>query len=579
VKKLFVIVIILGILVIGLILLTKNNSNSQKTNQPGFSIEGGNLSKAQNLSTVVLPHFDFAKDTRQKLIRELAKKIKPREIIILSVNHFSLGDSDILTTDKSWNFDKSNPKIDNILFNKIVEANIAKPFDNAFEGEHGIKNVLPDLSSEFKEAEYLPIIIKNGTSREKLDGLIKSLEANCHDCLLVSSIDFSHYNPDSLSQIHDQMSLAALSDKDSDKALLAETDSPEVFYMTIEWAKHKEFQQFTLSDWSNSSKDTNSPDRETTSYILGYYSNSKSEKKAEDTTTFLFAGDMMFDRMVNHQFKTGGLDHIFDNFGERVFWGTDIAFANLEGPISADPIDDNISANNLIFDFPPESIKALKSIRLNGVSLANNHTLNAGRGGLETTKGLLGRANIIHAGEQSKFSDESIIRYDSTIPVSIIVVNMLEDPGDDKIIEKIKSEKSASRFVIVFPHWGNEYDLKHSKSQENVAHKFIDAGCDLIVGSHPHVVQDVGIYRGKAIIYSLGNFVFDQTFSKDTQIGLILGGIISKTGVELSFFPTKQIKLKPEISSGDDKNKLLQRILPENSGYETVRDDTIKLIR
>lgn len=536
------------------------------------------IAKIESISTLVVPHYDFAKERRQKLIKDIGTKTQPKKIVVISVNHFGLGEGDILTTDKEWNFAASNPKIDKSLYQKIINTNIAKSADNVFEGEHGIKNVLPDLASQFKTAEFLPIIIKNGTSQASLDGLLQNLETNCPDCLLVSSIDFSHYNQDSLSQIHDQMSLSALYDKDSQKALLAETDSPEVFYLTTKWVSRYGDQNFVLSDWSNSSKDTSSLDKETTSFILGYYSNSKSEKKAEDTTTFLFAGDMMFDRLINHQFRDAGLEHVFDNFGDRVFWGTDIAFANLEGPISDEPISDDISTDNLIFNFPPESIKALKSIKLNSVSLANNHSLNAGQSGLDRTKKLLDDAKILHAGEQSKFSDESVLRYESEIPVSVIAVNILESPGNEKIIEKIKSEKSAGRFVIVFPHWGNEYSLTHSKSQETAAHTFIDAGADFVVGSHSHVVQDVEIYNKKPIVYSLGNFVFDQTFSSDTQVGLLVGGKITTDSLELSFFPTKQVKLKPEILSGGDKSNLLERILSK-SGYETVRSDTIKLTR
>lgn len=299
----------------------------------------------------------------------------------------------------------------------------------------------------------------------------------------------------------------------------------------------------------------------------------------EPVTTFVFAGDMMFDRAVNHYFKKKGLTSIFDNFDKTITSDKDIRFANLEGPISSEAIIDDISPNNLIFNFPPETIEALKSIRINGVSLANNHTLNAGRDGLETTKKLLKSADILYSGEQSIFSTDSVLKYDTKVPVSIIAVNLLESPGQDKVIEKIKEEKTANRFVVVFPHWGNEYALVHAKSQEEAGHSFVDAGADLVVGSHPHVVQDIEIYKDKAIIYSLGNFVFDQTFSKDTQMGLVLTGKIMNDSLELSFVPTKQVGLKPEMQKESEKNALLQRVLPIDGGYESMGDDTIKLKR
>jgi poly-gamma-glutamate synthesis protein (capsule biosynthesis protein) len=77
--------------------------------------------------------------------------------------------------------------------------------------------------------------------------------------------------------------------------------------------------------------------------------------------------------------------------------------------------------------------------------------------------------------------------------------------------------------LIVTFHWGEEYQSKSSLLQRELAHSVIDSGADLIVGSHPHVVQEIENYQGKLIFYSLGNFIFDQSFSKETQQGFALG--------------------------------------------------------
>ena len=71
-------------------------------------------------------------------------------------------------------------------------------------------------------------------------------------------------------------------------------------------------------------------------------------------------------------------------------------------------------------------------------------------------------------------------------------------------------------------HWGEEYKKIHNAYQEKLAHAVIDAGADLIIGHHPHVSEDVEQYKGKYIVYSLGNFVFDQNFSEDTRNGLVV---------------------------------------------------------
>jgi len=225
---------------------------------------------------------------------------------------------------------------------------------------------------------------------------------------------------------------------------------------------------------------------------------------------------------------------IFSNFGNRVFWGTDVSIANLEGPISEQPIIDDITANNLSFNFPPKTVKALSWLHLKTVSLANNHSLNAGAEGLEITKKMLDQSKISYFGHQIQFGDFSVFESKSgDIPVSVIGIDTLVDVPNLELEEKIKSEKSKGQFIIIMPHWGNEYQTTHSPQQEAMAKKWISWGADLIIGSHPHVVQDAQEIDGVPVFYSLGNLLFDQTFSKETQEGLIIAGKITKEEIQI----------------------------------------------
>ena len=297
-------------------------------------------------------------------------------------------------------------------------------------------------------------------------------------------------------------------------------------------------------------------------------------------TTFTFAGDMMFDRYVNHTFKNVGLDHIFDKLDKTLFSNSDIRFANLEGPVSNTPIADDYPERSLVFNMPPATISSIKNLGLNGVSLANNHTLNAGASGFATTQQLLNSANIKYAGSQNGFDAGSIIEYDTAIPVSIICVDYLAYSNNDKISAAIQAEKTKGEFVIIFPHWGTEYSLTHTATQETAAKKWIDAGADLVIGSHPHVVEDIDIYKNKPIIYSLGNFVFDQTFSADTQQGLIVSGKITAEKLELTIHPVQSIRLYPQLATGTLKNAMMTRILSSPNLASLIKsDDTISVER
>jgi poly-gamma-glutamate synthesis protein (capsule biosynthesis protein) len=286
----------------------------------------------------------------------------------------------------------------------------------------------------------------------------------------------------------------------------------------------------------------------------------------EKKVSFFFGGDLMFDRYVNHVFKDVGFEQIFANLDKNLFQ-QDIVFANLEGPISDQPINDDYQSGSMLFNMPTAALQGLKSTNINGVSLANNHTFNAGKSGFQTTQNLLQSASIKYGGSQTGFDENKVIHYDTEIPMSIIVYNNLAFQDLSKIEAAINLEKAAGRFVTVFPHWGNEYALKHNSHQETAAHQFVDAGADLIIGNHPHVVQDVEIYKNRPIFYSLGNFVFDQLFSKETQEGLLLTGELTKTGLTINLNPIKGEKMRLRLMNESEKQELLKRI---NAGQNQI---------
>jgi len=284
--------------------------------------------------------------------------------------------------------------------------------------------------------------------------------------------------------------------------------------------------------------------------IIEYQDNLEVTEKVEETpaeTTVTFFGDMMFDRYVWHSFKNIGLEQILSDLDRSFFADSDVLFANLEGPISADPVRDVWIDDSLIFNMPPNTIDALNYFGIDGVSLANNHTLNAGNSGFATTQRLLGENNIKYAGYQNGFDQSSIVRLETEIPISIICVNFIGFNHQIELIESVEKEALDGRFVIVYPHWGVEYSSVHNQTQENLAESWIDAGADLIIGSHPHVVQDIEIYNQVPIFYSLGNFVFDQLFSKETQEGLAVKLIINKDQIETKIMPYKSEKMKPKF--------------------------------
>ena len=93
-----------------------------------------------------------------------------------------------------------------------------------------------------------------------------------------------------------------------------------------------------------------------------------------------------------------------------------------------------------------------------------------------------------------------------------------------------------------------------------MAHSWIDAGADLVIGAHPHVIQDAEVYKNRPIFYSLGNLLFDQTFSKETQQGLLIAGEITNNSIRLFALPIESSKLKPALIRDEAKAKLLDTL-------------------
>ncbi len=125
-------------------------------------------------------------------------------------------------------------------------------------------------------------------------------------------------------------------------------------------------------------------------------------------------------------------------------------------------------------------------------------------------------------------------------------------------IAAIREARLQNAFVIVYPHWGDEYNLGATQLQVALGHKFIDAGADAVLGAHPHVVEPMEIYKGKAIFYSMGNFIFDQHWDENVTHGLAVEITLAKNEVSYRTIPYVIHNSQPE-QTGEIKSFVLQR--------------------
>lgn len=252
----------------------------------------------------------------------------------------------------------------------------------------------------------------------------------------------------------------------------------------------------------------------------------------ERVVTLGFAGDVMFDRYIRKVAQVKGNSYIFSCI-HSMLHKPDIVVANLEGPITDNPSVSIGSTpggeNNFTFTFDPALADTLKEENIRIVFLGNNHVLDFGGEGMAQTRRLLTKTGIGYFGGVRP--DEPTYRFlKEGISFAFIGYNAFLGGGVDDALSRIATLKGTADYLIVYAHWGQEY-TQASVEVKALAHSFVDAGADLVVGSHPHVIQESELYRGSYIYYSLGNFIFDQYFSPETMEGLFLTAEFHENGI------------------------------------------------
>jgi poly-gamma-glutamate synthesis protein (capsule biosynthesis protein) len=284
--------------------------------------------------------------------------------------------------------------------------------------------------------------------------------------------------------------------------------------------------------------------------------------KGDKSIKIINFGDVMFDRGVRNIMENKGRDPFeYVKRDLNLLKDFDFIIANLEGPI-VEMNRKKCQQKAYNFQFASTTPNLLKSIGINMVNIANNHSFDCYRVGFESTKKYLQNANIDYIGDvgpEKSFIVKEV--YGKKIAFIGIDYTVFMYPIADfyPIIKKLDSEND---FVVVNIHWGTEYLLKETKTQEGIAHKLIDNGADVVFGHHPHVVEPIKVYKNKPIFYSLGNFVFDQT-GKDQTVG-IGGAVYMEDSVfKIEVLPYNIKVFAPEFMKGDEKQQFCQKFLKD----------------
>jgi poly-gamma-glutamate synthesis protein (capsule biosynthesis protein) len=248
----------------------------------------------------------------------------------------------------------------------------------------------------------------------------------------------------------------------------------------------------------------------------------------------VFVGDMMFDRTIRTTAQEKGGDYLFSCI-DPLLSGADLVVGNLEGPITASSsvsVGSTVgSPENFTFTFASTTAALLYRHNVRLVSIGNNHIMNFGHDGLLQTKEYLAQAGVGYFGDPDAPESERVARQ-SIGGIAFSFVNWSDWTSDktDHTLAQIRTEAQSGRVVVVYTHWGDEYVPPPVRVRE-LAHEMVDAGAAIVIGSHPHIVQEHEVYHGKDIYYSLGNFIFDQYWNDAVSHGLALSVAFDRTGV------------------------------------------------
>lgn len=256
----------------------------------------------------------------------------------------------------------------------------------------------------------------------------------------------------------------------------------------------------------------------------------------------LFAGDVVLDDHAGALIEQGR--DPFADFAD-LFASADIRLANLECVVAT---TGEAGDKNYTFRAHPRTLGVLKR-HFDAVALANNHSGDYGRAAFAEMLGLLKAAGLGQFGGGHNLSEAhtplvlerkglriALLGYSEFMPRSFEAD--FDAPGvawseDAQVRLDIRRARSVHRADIVIPvmHWGWENELTANARQRQLARLMLDAGADAVIGGHPHVTQDIEHYRGKPIVYSVGNFVMKETDNANQRRGWVLELHIDRTGV------------------------------------------------
>ena len=312
------------------------------------------------------------------------------------------------------------------------------------------------------------------------------------------------------------------------------------------------------------------------------------EDSVQKDTTILFAGDVLIQASLTGRYDKQGITSVVSEEVLAAMQGADIMMVNNEFQFSTrgEPMEDK----QFTFEVDPKYVQVLLDLGVDIVSLANNHSLDFGQDALVDTMNTLDAAGILHAGAgESKERAEALqvievngkkfgfLAATRVIPVSKWNIDYGQ-PGlfatydETRLLERIEESKAECDFLTVYVHWGIERVQYPKAYQRTLADRYFTAGADLVIGSHPHVLQGIELFDDKPVFYSLGNYIFGNRFTKTMLVEVTIS---ADDEVSYRVLPAFANEGKTEFYQGEEAQELFDYITKISANVKVESDGSI----
>ncbi len=252
------------------------------------------------------------------------------------------------------------------------------------------------------------------------------------------------------------------------------------------------------------------------------------KEKTAEPISLLFVGDIMLDRTIRKDGEAQGYAELFSCLPD-MFAGYDEVIGNLEGTVtnyasvSRDAGYQEPASFRFTFDIA--AVKALVNAGLSIVSIGNNHIRDYGDAGIAQTVANLDTLEVPYFGDPRPGVKRYTVEDVKGTRIAFIAYNEFFGTPEQTLSD-LAAASLESDMQVIFPHWGDEY-VPPRASVKELARSFVDGGADLIIGAHPHVIQESETYKEVPIYYSLGNFIFDQYWEPAVSTGMMVNVTIT----------------------------------------------------